>query len=63
VQQLLYQSAMHGSVVDDPQGFATMWPKLNPNLLDVSSTPNRLLASNLMSQVGCSLWHWQVRAY
>jgi hypothetical protein len=31
-----------------------MWPNANPNLLDVSSTPNRLLTSNLKAQVGGS---------
>jgi hypothetical protein len=53
VQQLLYQSATRGSVTDDPQGFGTMWPNINPNMLDVSSTPNRLLTNNLKAQVGC----------
>lgn len=54
VQQLLYQSALRGSVTDDPQGFGTMWPNTNPGVLDVSSTPNRLLTNNLKAQVGCS---------
>lgn len=50
VQQLLYQSALRGSVTDDPQGFGTMWPNTNPGVLDVSSTPNRLLTNNLKAQ-------------
>lgn len=51
VQQKLYQKAMRGSVGDDPQGFATMYPSQFPDLLDISSTPNRLLQANLTGQV------------
>lgn len=53
VQQKLYQRAMRGVVTDDPQGFATMYPSQFPDLNDISSTPNRLLRSNLTDQV-CS---------
>lgn len=53
VQQKLYQRAMRGVVADDPQGFATMYPSQFPDLNDISSTPNRLLRSNLTDQV-CS---------
>lgn len=58
VQQKLYQKAMRGSVTDDAQGFATMFPSQFPDLLDISSTPNRLLQANLTDQV----WAWAVYA-
>lgn len=52
VQQKLYQSVLRGSVVDDPQGFATLFPSSYPDLTDISSTPNRMLQANLTGQVG-----------
>jgi hypothetical protein len=51
---------MRGSVTDDAQGFATMYPSQFPDLLDISSTPNRLLQSNLTDQVRvwpCTVLH------
>lgn len=60
MQQKLYQSAMRGSVTDDPQGFATMFPSAFPDLVDISSTPNRLLQANLSGQVcvRARVWVW-----
>jgi hypothetical protein len=55
VQQKLYQKAVRGTVTDDPQGFATMYPSQYPDLLDISSTPNRLLQANLTGQVSPKL--------
>lgn len=46
----MYQGAVRGAVTDDPQGFATMFPSDVPDLLDISSTPNRLLQGNLTGQ-------------
>lgn len=51
---------MRGSVTDDPQGFATMFPSAFPDLVDISSTPNRLLQANLSGQVcvRARVWVW-----
>lgn len=51
VQEKLYQSAVRDAITDDPQGFATMFPGVKPLLLDISSTPNRMLLSNITAQV------------
>jgi hypothetical protein len=58
VQQKLYQKSVRGTVTDDPQGFATMYPNQNPDLLDISSTPNRLLQANLTGQVSSNMMAW-----
>lgn len=62
VQQKLYQTALRGSVADDVQGFATMYPSDYPDLLDISSTPNRLLHANLTSQVSAATAFFAVNA-
>lgn len=56
VQQKLYQRAMRGSVRDDAQGFATMYPSQFPDLTDISSTPNRLVRNNLTDEVRSAVW-------
>jgi hypothetical protein len=51
VQQRLYASAVRGAIGDDVQGFATLFPAARRDLLDISSTPNRLVTSNLTAHV------------
>jgi hypothetical protein len=43
IQQHLYSCSLKDVVKDDPRGFATLFPGANPDLPDISSTPNRLL--------------------
>jgi hypothetical protein len=43
IQQHLYSCSLKDAVKDDPRGFATLFPGDNPDLPDISATPNRLL--------------------
>lgn len=48
--QKLYASALRGAVLDDPLGYGTMFPADQPELPDLSTTPNRLLQSRVLDQ-------------
>jgi hypothetical protein len=38
-------------VGDDIKGWFTMFPDANPNIRDISTTPNRLIKANMSTQV------------
>eukprot|EP00803_Ostreobium_quekettii_P001988 evm.model.scf_256EXC.8 EVM.evm.TU.scf_256EXC.8 scf_256EXC:81972-83503(+) len=50
VLQVLMAASADGRIEDDPSGRATLHPALKPGLLDISTTPNRVLCSRLLSQ-------------
>eukprot|EP00877_Chromochloris_zofingiensis_P004180 jgi/Chrzof1/13763/Cz08g11090.t1 len=51
ISQKLYIAAVRNAVRDDSRGLATFHPSNNPGVLDISSTPNRLLQSYIQGQV------------